>query len=161
MKTRALPTIVSAGLLCGVMDITAAFITWAPKGVTPVQILQGIASALLGPTSFERGLTTAALGAAIHFFIAFSAATVFFAATRKLLVLIRRPILSGIAYGVAVYVVMYWIVLPLAHFQGAPRTLFNSSVAIVTHIICVGLPISLVVSRTARLATDPKEAGRH
>jgi hypothetical protein len=37
------------------MDITAAFITWAPRGVTPFWILQGIASALFGQRSFEGG----------------------------------------------------------------------------------------------------------
>jgi uncharacterized membrane protein YagU involved in acid resistance len=142
------------------MDITAAFITWAPRGVTPLRILQGIASALLGPRSFEGGPTTGALGAVIHFFIAFSAATVFYAASRKLPLLIHRPILFGILYGVAVYVVMYWIVLPLAHFQGAPRNLFNSIVAIVTHIICVGLPISMVVSRSVQAVTNAKVMNR-
>jgi len=142
------------------MDITAAFITWAPRGVTPLRILQGIASALLGPRSFEGGPTTGALGAVIHFFIALSAATVFYAASRKLPLLILRPILSGIVYGVSVYVVMYWIVLPLAHFQGAPRNLFNSIVAIVTHIICVGLPISIVVSRSVQAVTNAKVMNR-
>ena len=141
------------------MDITAAFITWAPRGVTPLQILQGIASALLGPHSFEGGPTTGALGAVIHF-IAFWAAAVFYAASRKLPLLILRPILSGIVYGVAVYVVMYWIVLPLAHFQGAQRNLFNSIVAIVTHIICVGLPISIVVSRSVQAVTNAKVMNR-
>ena len=142
------------------MDITAAFITWAPRGVTPLRILQGIASALLGPRSFEDGLTTGALGAVIHFFIAFSTAALFYAASRKFPLLIHRPILFGILYGVAVYVVMYWIVLPLAHFQGAPRNLFNSIVAIVTHIICVGLPISMVVSRSVQAATNAKVMNR-
>ena len=142
------------------MDITAAFVTWAPRGVTLLRILQGIASALLGQRSFEGGPTTGALGAVIHFFIAFSAATVFYAASRKVPLLILRPILSGIVYGVAVYVVMYWIVLPLAHFQGAPRNLFNSIVAIVTHIICVGLPISVVVSRGVKAITNAKVMNR-
>lgn len=32
----ALPGIFAAGLLAGVLDITAAFVTWAPQGVPPV-----------------------------------------------------------------------------------------------------------------------------
>jgi hypothetical protein len=48
----------------------------------------------------------------------------------------------------------------LAHFQGAPRNLFNSIVAIVTHIICVGLPISIVVSRSAQAVTNAKVMNR-
>jgi hypothetical protein len=70
-KSLALPAVFWAGLLCGAMDITAAFVTWAPQGVKPIIILQGIASGLLGAKSFAGGWETAALGAALHFFIAF------------------------------------------------------------------------------------------
>jgi uncharacterized membrane protein YagU involved in acid resistance len=58
----------------------------------------------------------------------------------------RRPILAGVLYGVCVYVVMYWIVMPLAKMHPA-HTLTRSIVAIVTHMVCVGLPISLMVRR--------------
>jgi hypothetical protein len=129
--------IFAAGLLAGVLDITAAFVTWAPQGVPPVRILQGIASGLLGLQAFKEGIQTAVLGGALHFLIAFSAAAVF---------MMRRPILSGALYGVCVYLVMYWIVMPLSRFHPA-QTITRSIIAIVTHMICVGLPISLMVRR--------------
>jgi uncharacterized membrane protein YagU involved in acid resistance len=135
-----------AGLLCGIMDITAAFVTWYPRGITPKRILQGVASGLLGRSSFQGGWRTAALGLAFHFLVAFSAATVFYLASRKLTFLVRRPVLSGIAYGVAVYLVMYWVVMPLSNYRRGPFSVFNTVVAIVTHMVCVGLPIALVIS---------------
>jgi len=47
--SRALPAIFAAGLLCGVMDISAAFLlTWFPAHYPPKRLLQGIASGLLG-----------------------------------------------------------------------------------------------------------------
>jgi hypothetical protein len=138
----ALPAIVFAGLLCGVLDITAAFVTWALQGGPPVRILQGIAGGLLGPESFKGGMATAALGGALHFLIAFSAAAVFYAASRKIDFMTARPILSGILYGVCV--VMYRIVMPLSRLHST-HTLARSMVAIVTHMVCVGLPISLMV----------------
>jgi hypothetical protein len=153
VKGRGLPTIFWAGLLCGAIDITAAFVTWVPRGATPMGILQGIASGLLGSKSFEGGWPTAMLGAAIHFFIAFSAAAVFYLASRKFFFLTQRPILSGLFYGVAVYLVMYWIVMPLARFHGAPRTVLSTAIAVVTHMVCVGLPISLVVRRSSSTET--------
>src|SRR5579864_9361307 len=58
----------------------------------------------------------------------------------------RRPILAGVLYGVCVYVVMYWIAMPLAKMHPA-HTLTRSIAAIVTHMACVGLPISLMVRR--------------
>jgi uncharacterized membrane protein YagU involved in acid resistance len=129
------------------MDLTAAFVTWAPRGVPPVQILRGIASGLLGQQSFQGGWPTALLGGILHFLIAFSAATVFYVASRQLSILINRPIFSGVLYGVAVYLVMYWLVMPLSNFHRAPFSWFNTVVAIITHIVCVGLPISLVIRR--------------
>ena len=114
-KPRPVQAIVGAGLLCGVLDITAAFVTaWTRRGIRPIRILQGIASGLLGPRSFDGGMRTAALGLGFHFLIAFTAATVFYAASRKLKFMTQRPIISGILYGVAVYLFMYWLVVPLS-----------------------------------------------
>ncbi len=148
--SRALPAIFWAGLACGVMDITAAFITWRIKGVHPARVLRGIAAGLLGPRSFQGEMQTAALGLAIHFFIAFSAATVFYFASRKIAFLTQQPILAGILYGVAVYIVMYWIVVPHSNAHRAPISLAAHIIAILTHMVCVGLPISLIIHRFSK-----------
>jgi hypothetical protein len=132
------------------MDITAAFLTSAPKGISPRHILQGIASGLIGPTSFRGGWATSALGLALHFLIAFTAAAVFYVASRKIPALLDRPWLAGVGYALVVYGFMYWIVIPLDHLRSKPVTLSGTVVAIVTHIICVGLPISLVIHRFVR-----------
>ena len=145
-RSDVFPAIFFAGLLAGVLDITAAFVTWVPQGVPAVRILQGIASGLLGPQAFHQGMAAALLGGAVHFLIAFSAAAVFYLASRKIDFMTRRPILSGVLYGVCVYLMMYWIVMPLSRFH-PPQTITRSIIAIITHMICVGLPISLMVRR--------------
>jgi uncharacterized protein YacL len=147
LKAPAFLTIFSAGITAGVLDITAAFVTWAPRGVRPVQILRGIASGLLGPKSFTDGWQTAALGAALHFLIAFSAAGVFYGASRKLRFMTRQPVVSGVMYGVGVYLFMYWIVMPLSAYHKPPFSISATIIAIVTHIVCVGLPISFIIRR--------------
>jgi uncharacterized membrane protein YagU involved in acid resistance len=146
-RPSAFLTIFSAGIAAGILDITAAFVSWAPRGIRPVQILRGIASGLLGPKSFYGGWQTALLGVALHFLIAFSAAGVFYGASRKLIFLRRRPILSGVLYGIVVYLFMYWVVMPLSAYHKPPFSISATIIAIVTHIVCVGLPISLVVGR--------------
>src|ERR1700751_27912 len=83
-RSGALPAIFFAGLLAGLLDITAAFVTWVPQGVPPIRILQGIASGLLGPQAFKEGMPTALQGGAVLFLIALSAAAVFSAASRKI-----------------------------------------------------------------------------
>lgn len=149
-QTRPLPVILAAGLLCGVLDISAAFITWIPRGVSARAILQGISSGLLGPSAFQGGTATAALGLFFHFFFAFTWATIFYVASRVLPVFTRRPLLCGPLYGIAVYLVMYWVVMPLSRFHRGPFSVRNTVIAIITHIICVGTPIALVVSRYSR-----------
>ena len=143
--------IIAAGSLCGVLDITAAFVTWYFwRGIKPARILKGISSGLLGPSALRGGNEMAALGLALHFLIAFSAATVFYFASRKIDFLINRAVPSGALYGVAVYLVMYWIVMPLSNYRRGPFSLAATVVAIATHIVCVGLPISLMVRRYSR-----------
>jgi hypothetical protein len=147
----AFPAIFAAGFLCGVMDITAAFLlAWIPNRVHPVRLLQGIASGLLGRASFQHGWVTGALGLAFHFLIAFTAAAVFYAASRKLPALLDHPWLAGVGYALVVYGFMYWIVMPLSRLHRSPVTLSYTVTAIIVHIICVGLPISLVIHRFAR-----------
>jgi len=147
--SRPFLAIFFAGFLCGCLDITAAFITWWPRGVKPSRLLQAIAAGWLGPASFNGGTATAALGLAFHFLIAFTAATVFFVASRKVTFMIASPILAGVLYGIAVYLLMYWVVMPLSNFHGT-KTVTSSVIAIITHIVCVGLPISLVIHRFSR-----------
>jgi hypothetical protein len=146
-EASAASVIFRAGLACGVLDITAAFVTWGLRGVSPFRLLQAIASGLMGVQAFRGGWPTALLGAAFHFLIAFSVATVFYAASRKLKFMTQHAIFWGFAFGIAVYLVMYWIVIPLSRLQPTSFSFSRTVIAIITHMFCVGLPISLTVRR--------------
>jgi hypothetical protein len=148
-ESRTLPTIVSAGLIAGILDITSAFVIAGIKGTGSIRMLQGIASGLLGQRSFEGGMATAALGLAIHFLIAFTAATLFYAASRKFSFLTQHAVVSGLLYGIAVYVVMYWLVIPLV-FPNARPSISRDVTAVIIHMTLIGLPIALVVRRFSR-----------
>jgi uncharacterized membrane protein YagU involved in acid resistance len=136
-----------AGLLVGVLDISDAFIFYGLHGVSPIRILQGIASGLLGRAAFTQGHRSALLGIILHFFIAFTAAIVYLLASRRL-PLSHHPLLYGTLYGVAVYAVMNYIVLPLSnvvpkpHFSPIP---FVNGVAAL--IFCVGIPVAFIARR--------------
>ena len=95
-RSRALPTIALAGLIAGILDITSAFVIAGIKGTGSIRMLQGIASGLLGQRSFEGGMATAGLGLGIHFLIAFTAAAVFYAASRKFSSLTQHAVVSGL-----------------------------------------------------------------
>ena len=141
---RAARAILWGGLLAGVGDITFAFVVSALNGVGPVRVLQSVAGGVLGRAALEGGLGAAALGGALHFLIAFCAAAVYWLASRRLGVLVRRAVVCGLLYGVAVYLLMNFVVVPLsaAYFKPshAPSALLLNSAG---HMLLVGLPIAL------------------
>ena len=143
--------ILVGGLLAGALDITAAFVVYGLRGATPLRILQSVASGLLGADAFKGGLRTAALGALLHFLIALVAAAAYYAASRKLGVLVQRAVVSGLLYGIAVYVFMNFVVLPLSAVAKRPFVLELALVILAVHMVCVGLPIALAVRRFAPL----------
>jgi hypothetical protein len=145
---RALRTILLAGLIAGVLDISYVFIYY--HQADPFAILRGIATGLLGPGAREGGLGTAALGLACHFVIALGAAAVFYAASRRLAALRRRPWLVGPLYGVAVWLFMNLVVLPLDANPPKNFPASNWPVILIAHLGCVGLPIALMVSRSSK-----------
>lgn len=142
--------IVSAGTICGIMDITAALLVYGAMGAQPIRLLQGIAAGILGASSYSGGLATAFLGLVLHFVIAFGAATVFYLASRGFRFLIDHAVLSGVLYGIAVYFFMQRIVIPLSHARRNPFSLKFMIIGIVIHIFCVGLPIALSVRKYSR-----------
>jgi len=85
----------------------------------------------------------------LHFLIALVAAAVYYAAARKLGVLPGRPVVSGLLYGVAVYVFMNFVVLPLSAVAERPFVLELALVILAVHMVFVGLPIALAVRRWA------------
>jgi len=150
-KPEAYRAIFWAGLIAGTLDILAAFVNSGWRGVSPTRVLQSIASGLLGADSFNGGLATATLGLVLHFFIATSAAAVYYAASRKLKVLVDRAIVCGLAYGIPVYLVMNLVVLPLSAipFKISPAP-GNVAAAVLILMFCVGLPIALAVRRYSK-----------
>jgi hypothetical protein len=145
-KSTVVPAIAIGGLIVGILDITSAFITWWCKGVRPVPGLQGIAAGLLGSQSFQGGVATAGLGLTIHFFVAFMVVIVFYVASRKFQFLTRHAVVSGLLYGVVVYLFMYWFVLPNV-FPKFRHSISSDVLAVVVHMVLIGLPTALVVRR--------------
>jgi len=143
-KSKTFVAIFLSGLTAGALDITAAFINSGLRGGTPARVLRFIASGLLGVDALKGGLGTAALGAACHFLIAFTAATVYYLASRKLSFMIEHAVISGIFYGIAVYLFMSRIVVPLSRAPAGKPTVTSVLLAAAIIIVCVGLPIALI-----------------
>ena len=145
-NSGAFRAILTAGSVVGVLDISSAFVIWWARGVGARRGLQGIAAGLLGDSAFNGGLVAAGLGLALHFFVAFMVVSVFYLASRKIPFLTKQPFVSGVLYGIGVYIVMFWFVLPTV-FSTFRHRLSNDLLQLAIHICLIGLPTALIVRR--------------
>lgn len=144
-KRSAALAIAVGGLSAGTLDLLQATILFG-WGVPRV-----IAAGLLGRQAIHGGAGMYVLGLLLHYFIASSAAAIYYGASRKLLFLKDHPLVCGLFFGMAVENVMNLIVLPLSalHSRG-PYELKDLILGFIVHMIVVGLPISYSVRRFAK-----------
>ena len=140
-----------AGLIAGTLDLTGAcVVAWLISGVTPVRILQTVASGLLGQASFTGGTKTAMLGLVLHFIIATTWAAVYYLASRRFSFLIDQTIIAGVLYGVLVWLFMNFVVLPMSAVIRRPVPLSARIIGMLIIIFGIGLPIAFIVRRFSK-----------
>jgi hypothetical protein len=146
-KRSALLAIGVGGGIAGVVDLLQACILFG------WDIPLAIAGGLLGPRAFQGGAGTYVLGVALHFFIACTAAAVYYGVSLKLTFLREHPLVCGLFFGAAVEDFMRFIVLPLSalHAKG-PYQLKDLILGLAVHMVVVGLPISFSVRRFSKVS---------
>ncbi len=156
--TSAVKIIFLAGMTLGLLDFADAlvFFGWyLDLGIQPV--FQGVAAGLIGRDSaLAGGWNTWLLGVGLHFIVAFGVATVYYIASRFIPVLLRKPIVCGLFYGVLCHFVMQFVVIPLSKIGRWPTfTLRTTLNGVIGHALLVGLPAALVISWSAnKVSTD-------
>ncbi len=150
LSSTIIPAIIAGGLAAGIIDGTSAFLTFG-SGMP-----YGIASGLLGskafPTAGGGGPLIWSLGLALHFVVAFGAATAYCLASRRYHFLQKNFLLGGVVCGMAVFLAMNLIVLPLSAvpFPIGPFSVAALRNGLGFHVILVGLPISISLWYFAR-----------
>src|SRR5579859_1379672 len=133
------------GLSAGTLDLLQASILfgWSVPKV--------IAAGLLGKQAIHGGAGMYILGLILHYFIATTAAAIYYGASRRLPFLKVNWIVCGLFFGMAVENVMNLIVLPLSalHSRG-PYELHDLILGFVVHMVVVGLPIALSIHRFSK-----------
>jgi hypothetical protein len=146
---KNLVTAALGGGVGGLADIIYAVVLWGfILGDNPAAVLQSVASGLLGKAAYDGGAATAALGLALHFFIAFVMALVYVLISRRLPILTARPVLMGVLYGFALYLVMNFVVVPLSAIGYRPPTLWGAMRALFPHVAFVGPAIAFFATRS-------------
>lgn len=144
-RQNALLAIGIGGTVAGTLDLLQACILFG------WDIPLSIAGGLLGGQAVHGGAGTYILGVLLHYFIASSAAAIYYAVSRRLRFLTEHPLICGLFFGAAVEDVMSFVVLPLSalHTKG-PYELHDLIQGLLVHMVVVGLPIAFSVRRFAR-----------
>lgn len=150
----SLKTILTASLTAGTLDLALAIVYFAVTAHAPfTAVTQAVASGVLGAKAFRLGIDSAALGIFLHYFIALTVADFYYAASLRIPFLNRQPILSGAAYGIAIFLVMQYIVVPLSRRPGQRHFTHAWLIAdIASHILFIGITIALITCHYATKA---------
>lgn len=117
MNRNTVLAFVYGGFVAGTIDIFAPALIYM---VSPFRILQSIARGVLGKAAFDMGATSAALGLLLQWFMSVLIALIFVYAATRMRALVRRWFVAGLAYGVVVFFVMNYVVMPLSMVAKAP-----------------------------------------
>jgi uncharacterized membrane protein (UPF0136 family) len=142
--------IVIATLIAGTLDILAAIGLTLYYGKRTVgEMLSGVASGPF-PGAETWGTGGAIAGLAVHFTLMAIMVAVFVLAATRLRRLWQQPILWGVFYGLATYVVMNLIVIPLRFGTPIPPPTRAIITQLFCHVVLVGIPIALVTAKHFR-----------
>src|SRR5262249_5397501 len=107
--------VLAGGLLIAVADTIFFSAFWWPRGVSPARVFRGVAAGLMGREAALHGGTQATvLGIGLHLFNATMFVLVYTLVGRRFPSLARRPFVFGPPYGLLVYGMMTYVVVPLS-----------------------------------------------
>lgn len=142
----AFKTIFISGFIAAVLDILAAIVVYTliQQKTTTLKMLQSIASAVFGKAAYNGGIEMGLYGLVFHFFIAFCFAAAYCFAFPYISFFRKHTVISGVLYGVLIWMIMNLVVLPIA-FQYRPSFAWDAAfTGIIILILAVGLPISFI-----------------
>ena len=139
-------TIVWATLVAGTLDILSAFVWTLIAGGNPANVLPSVASGPFGDAIKDSSLA-APLGLTVHFAIMLVMVAVYVAVAARIPALKRQWPLAGILYGLLLWFVMYWVVLPLRFGIPHPSEAAAITRQLISHVLLVGIPIACITAR--------------
>jgi hypothetical protein len=135
-----------ATAVSGTLDIMFAMVLTIFFGREIGNMLRYVGSGPF-PQATEMGAGGAMLGLLVHFALMAIMASVYVLAARRIPALVERPIQWGVLYGLATYVVMNWLVVPMRFGTPLPPSPLSMTTQLFAHIALVGIPIALIAAR--------------
>ena len=136
------------GILIGFFDAAAAVINaYISFGLMPHRVFQYIASGLLGKNAYQTQFLPVCIGIFIHFSIAITITFIFYQAYSRWGKVAVPKLLLGASYGVGVWLVMNYIVIPFSLIGTYPANTTQIVIGLLIHIFVIGIPIELLTRR--------------
>lgn len=138
-------TIALAGFVAGTLDALGAIVIYQAN---PVGMFQYIASGAFGAgKAFSGGTIMVIWGILFHYFIAYAWTCLFFFLYPAMAVLRKNKYVTGLLYGIFVWIAMNRIILPLSAIPQGPFNLKAALIGASILMIAIGLPISILTHR--------------
>jgi hypothetical protein len=150
MNNSVARNVLLGGFIAGLEDFIYPIVKTVMAGHPWTQPWKGVASGLLGQTARDGGMEMVALGIALHFFINMAGAALFYLILSHVKFLPRQWFVLAVAYGIAVLLVMNYVILPLSAIGRGIYPLEQLHVHAFWHIVLVGLPVGFFVARALK-----------
>ena len=138
-------TILLIGFLAGTLDALAAIVIYQAN---PAGLFKFIASGAFGAgTAFSAGSIMVFWGVLFHYIIAYSWTALFFFMYPVFPWMRKNKYITGLLYGIFVWIIMNQVVIPLSAIVQRP---FNPRAALIAAsilMVAIGLPISILTHR--------------
>jgi len=143
-------TIIGLCFLTGTLDAIAALLI--SYKISPVIIFQYIASGWFGQAAFKGGTTMVIWGILFHYLIASVYSIIFFNLYPAFIKVLKNKYLAGLLFGLLIWLVMNFAVLPLTNIPKRPAhpNLLSMTEGIAALIICLGIPIAVTAEKYYR-----------
>jgi uncharacterized membrane protein YagU involved in acid resistance len=138
-----------ASLAAGIPDV---FVAAALTRASPGRVLQTIASGILGEASYLGGWTSMALGLGLQIAMSFVIALIYNGASLHVPAIRRGHLLFGALYGVVIFIVMNFMVVPLSRAHPKPQWDFKAVVAMLIVMVLFAEVISFISAAFAEHA---------
>ncbi|MBC9934298.1 hypothetical protein [Chitinophaga qingshengii] len=148
--TRAFPAgiILLTWMMAGTLDLFSACLQFVlMTGKSFVNVLLFVASGVFGTAAFSGNPAMMWWGVLFHYIIALGFTLLFFGLYPRIPEMRRIPAVSGLVYGIFVWLVMNLLILPLTNIPKGPFHLVNVLVGMCILMVAIGLPMGLMAGK--------------
>jgi hypothetical protein len=132
-----------ATAVCGTLDILFAVLLTLWRDREPAAMLRFVASGPF-PQATEWGASGSVLGLIVHFALMAVMVAAFVLAARIYSVLLDKPLLWGLIFGLITYAAMNLLIVPLRFPAAWPPKTLAIGTQLFAHIVLVGWPTAFI-----------------